>query len=102
VIATNHRERRPKEILRRRPKKLYGQGAIDEEILQFQLPEIGGAPLLSSRGTREYCGDISEMTLWRWTRDQSFPRPDMTLNRRRFWRRSSLDAWFDAMQGKPA
>ena len=102
MIATNRHERRREETVSRRQKTLRRRGATDEEIFQFHRPEKGGDPLLSSRGAREYCGDISEMTLWRWTREHNFPLPDVKLNRRRFWRRSSLDAWLDIMQGKAA
>jgi predicted DNA-binding transcriptional regulator AlpA len=59
--------------------------------------EIGGDPLLNSGAMREYCGQISEMTVWRWSRDHDFPRPDLILNKRRFWRRSTLDGWLARM-----
>lgn len=39
-----------------------------------------------------YC--ITQMTLWRWVRDDKlgFPQP-MTVNRRRFFRLTDLVAW---------
>jgi predicted DNA-binding transcriptional regulator AlpA len=102
MIAANRHQRRREEALSRRQETLQRQGPTYKESSPFHLSDKGGDPLLSSRGTREYCGDISEMTLWRWTRDHSFPPPDTTINRRRFWRRSSLDAWLNMMQGKAA
>jgi len=50
-------------------------------------------PLLNSRHARAHVGGISEMTRFRWTRDLEFPRPDVVIARRNFWRRSTLDSW---------
>ena len=48
----------------------------------------------TARQVRRRYGDISDMTLWRWCRDEdlAFPKP-ITINRRRFWRWSNLKAW---------
>jgi predicted DNA-binding transcriptional regulator AlpA len=37
---------------------------------------------------------VSDMSLWRWLRDETlcFPHP-MRINGRRFWRLSELEAW---------
>jgi predicted DNA-binding transcriptional regulator AlpA len=37
---------------------------------------------------------VSDMSLWRWLRDDSlgFP-PPIRINNRRFWRLSCLEAW---------
>ena len=37
---------------------------------------------------------ITEMTLWRWLRDNElgFPRP-IVINRRRYWWKGSVSAW---------
>jgi hypothetical protein len=37
-------------------------------------------------------GNISDMTLWRWTRDPriKFPPPDFTINNRKYWKRGTL------------
>lgn len=39
-------------------------------------------------------GGISQMSLWRWLRDEklSFPQP-MVVNRRRLFRESEIEAW---------
>jgi predicted DNA-binding transcriptional regulator AlpA len=94
MIAHRH-ERRRNEPLNRR-KLIYRQGAVDEEISQFQLRDSWVDPLLSSRGTREYCGDISEMTLWRWGKELNFPPPDFVILRKRYWRLSSIEHWLDS------
>lgn len=90
MINTNRHQRRRENTLRR-------QGYTDEEI--FNAPDRqGGDPLFDARGTRKYCGNISEMTLWRWGQKFDFPAADVVIGRRRFWRRSSLDAWIEARQ----
>jgi predicted DNA-binding transcriptional regulator AlpA len=63
---------------------------------------MDGDPLFDARGTRKYCGDISEMTLWRWSAQHDFPSPDVIIGRRRFWRRSTIDDWIDKMAGEAA
>ena len=37
-------------------------------------------------------GGISDMTLWRWTRDPriKFPPPDIVINGRKYWKRRTL------------
>ena len=37
-------------------------------------------------------GGISDMTLWRWTRDPRirFPPPDVVINGRKYWKRKTL------------
>lgn len=51
------------------------------------------------------CGGVSAMTLWRWTRQLGFPRPDRILNGRKYWLRSTVAAWKardEASEGKAA
>ncbi|KAA2236947.1 helix-turn-helix transcriptional regulator [Salinarimonas soli] len=49
--------------------------------------------MLSSRKVRDRYG-VTDMSLWRWLRDEKlqFPQP-MVINRRRYWRLSDLVAW---------
>jgi predicted DNA-binding transcriptional regulator AlpA len=63
--------------------------------------ENGGDPAYNAKDTREYVGRVSEMTIWRWTRKHDFPPPDIIIDKRRFWRRSTLDAWLDRMAAMP-
>lgn len=51
--------------------------------------------MLTSRQVREKCGNVSDMSLWRWTRHAGFPEP-VRLNRRRYWRAGEVDAWWEA------
>jgi hypothetical protein len=58
--------------------------------------------LLPTREVRIACGDVADMTLWRWTRNPeiSFPGPDLVLNGRKYWRRRTIEAWRARQVGK--
>lgn len=43
---------------------------------------------------RAICGNISDMTLWRWLNERDFPKPTY-IGRRRYWRETELSAWLD-------
>jgi predicted DNA-binding transcriptional regulator AlpA len=49
---------------------------------------------VTSRQLKERYGGVSDMTLWRWLRDESlnFPKP-LVINGRRLWRLPALEAW---------
>ncbi len=56
--------------------------------------------LLSTKQVRAFFGDaVSEMTLWRWTRELGFPAPDKVARRsdgkvaRKWWRRATVERW---------
>jgi hypothetical protein len=49
--------------------------------------------LLTSTGVKAALGNISEMTLWRWSKTFGFPPPDLVIARRKFWRRRTIEAW---------
>ena len=44
---------------------------------------------------RALCGDISDMTLWRWINERDFPKP-IYIARRRYWRESDVLEWLEA------
>jgi hypothetical protein len=48
--------------------------------------------LVPSRVVKKENGGISDMTLWRWTRDPriQFPRPDIVIHGRKYWTRRAL------------
>jgi hypothetical protein len=52
-----------------------------------QAQPIDDEVLLTSAQTRVWLGNVSNMCLWRWTRDQrvQFPEPDLVINGRRYW-----------------
>jgi predicted DNA-binding transcriptional regulator AlpA len=49
---------------------------------------------LTATQVRQRFGGISDMTLWRWMRDErvSFPQP-LVINRRRYFRAADLEAF---------
>ena len=51
--------------------------------------------MLTSRQVREACGNVSDMTIWRWLQEAGFPQP-IYQNRRRYWRAGDVAAWWDA------
>jgi hypothetical protein len=65
------------------------------------LPPQGGLldPLLDGKTVKRDLGNISEMSLWRWSRDRGFPVPDLIIGRRKFWYRSTVQGWVDAQRG---
>lgn len=50
--------------------------------------------------TRELCGGISDMQLWRLLNDEkvAFPRP-IYIGRRRYWREADVIAWLNSQPG---
>ncbi len=50
--------------------------------------------LMTSVQVRQFCGGVSDMTVWRWLRDErvQFPKP-VSINKRNYWRRGDLRAW---------
>jgi hypothetical protein len=53
-------------------------------------------PLLNGPNSRAMV-DISPTTEWRWTRDPliRYPKPDLTINGRHFWRLSTLNKFIE-------
>jgi len=89
---------------RRRVEALRCQGLNDAEIANVlprhrpppPRPE-GADPLIDSVAVRAHLGGCSEMSLWRWTRNNGFPEPDLRLNGRKLWRLSTVDGWINAI-----
>ena len=54
---------------------------------------------IQAAAVRQMCGDISDMTLWRWldNPELNFPRP-IYIGRRRFWREAEIIAWLEARE----
>ena len=50
--------------------------------------------LLNSAQTRARVGNVSNMCIWRWLRDErvQFPQP-VQINRRNYWRLGDLRRW---------
>lgn len=52
-------------------------------------------PMLTSAQVRETCGNVSDMTIWRWLKADQFPKP-IYQNRRRYWRAGDVRAWWES------
>ncbi len=50
--------------------------------------------LITAKKLKERVGNISDMTVWRWTHDERlrFPQP-IHIQRRRYWREEEVEAW---------
>jgi predicted DNA-binding transcriptional regulator AlpA len=55
-------------------------------------PSIDDIALIAAPVLRRLLG-VSEMSLWRWIQTNQFPQPDVVMNRRRFWRHSTVETW---------
>lgn len=55
---------------------------------------------ISSPTMRSLVGGISEVTEWRWAQDDAllFPKP-VRINNRKYYKKSEIVAWLDAMRG---
>ena len=60
--------------------------------------------MLTSLQVRQQVGNVSDMALWRWTRDERvrFPEPDLIINNRRYWYRRTIRAWQERHANKIA
>jgi predicted DNA-binding transcriptional regulator AlpA len=49
---------------------------------------------ITPKQLRERFGNISEMTLWRWARDEAFelPKP-LIINRRKYYSLTEIEEW---------
>lgn len=60
--------------------------------------------LISANAVRILCGDVSDMTIWRWLHNPAlgFPKPTY-IGTRRYWREAEILEWIaaqaDASQG---
>ena len=56
---------------------------------------------IQAAAVRDLCGDVSDMTLWRWLNERNFPKP-VYIGNRRFWKESEIIAWLEAQAEKIA
>ena len=77
--------------------------AIDAAETQQSKP-AGGRDLLNTKKVKTRVGNVSDMCLWRWTRDPEvrFPAPDVVINGRKYWYDTTIDEWQTARAGKAA
>ena len=75
------------------------------DVAQAEAPKpAGGRDLLNTKKVKTRVGDVSDMCLWRWTRDPAvrFPAPDVVINGRKYWYSTTIDDWQAARTGKAA
>ncbi|BBC73372.1 conserved hypothetical protein [Altererythrobacter sp. B11] len=55
--------------------------------------------LIGSAAVRELCGDVSDMSIWRWLHDDAlnFPKP-IYISRRRYWREAEILEWINSRE----
>ncbi|MBU3259310.1 AlpA family phage regulatory protein [Roseovarius sp. PS-C2] len=58
---------------------------------------------IPAAAVREICGDISDMTLWRWLDNEAlkFPKP-IYIGNRRYWREADVIEWLDSQNSEAA
>lgn len=69
------------------------RGLHTADVLAARAEGVVRDPLLGSIATREHVGGVSVMTLHRWRKEKKFPNPDVIINKKNFWRLSSIEAW---------
>jgi predicted DNA-binding transcriptional regulator AlpA len=64
------------------------------EMRRASMPALDDEALLNSAQVKARCGNVSDMCIWRWLRDErvAFPQP-IQINRRNYWRLGDLRAW---------
>ena len=68
--------------------------SISLSVRQRQSDE-DGERLLTTAAVQDRLGGVTKMCLWRWARDPrvEFPKPDMVLNSRNYWRLATIRRW---------
>ena len=56
---------------------------------------------IQAAAVRDLCGNVSDMTLWRWLNERDFPKPAY-IGKRRYWREADVIAWLDAQTEQSA
>ena len=58
---------------------------------------------IQAAAVRALCGDVSDMTIWRWLNDPAmdFPKP-VYIGNRRYWREAEIIEWLDAQNERGA
>ena len=60
---------------------------------------MANTQLITAAAVRQTLGGVSEMSIWRWLKDEDmgFPKP-IVINRRRYWREADIAAWLEARE----
>jgi predicted DNA-binding transcriptional regulator AlpA len=70
------------------------QSQTQAESRRASMPALDDDALLNSAQVKARCGNVSDMCIWRWLRDDrvQFPQP-VQINKRNYWRLGDLRAW---------
>ncbi len=62
-----------------------------------KLPDTNESKIIPAASVMDLCGNISQMTLWRWLDNpkSNFPKP-IYISRRRYWKEAEIVAWLDS------
>jgi predicted DNA-binding transcriptional regulator AlpA len=76
---------------------------IERSRAETSQPSGDDDILLTSNQTRARVGNVSQMCIWRWLRDDRvrFPQP-IQINRRNYWRLGDLRQWQAERTGRAA
>jgi predicted DNA-binding transcriptional regulator AlpA len=56
---------------------------------------------IAAKEVRRLCGDVSDMSLWRWVNDPQLGFPTQTyIAKRRYWLEKDVIEWLDAQASK--
>ena len=75
-----------------------------ESVRNAPRAPVDDETLLNSGQVKASVGDVTDMCLWRWTRDPrvQFPAPDMVINGRRYWQVGTIRRWKTEQAAKAA
>lgn len=87
----------------RHPGESAGNRAGDQERKRPGASADPGSVCITAAAVRRLCGNISDMSLWRWLDNPAmgFPKP-FYIQKRRYWREADIQAWIVARESSGA
>jgi predicted DNA-binding transcriptional regulator AlpA len=58
-----------------------------------------GLLLLSLKQVRDYCGNTTAMSVWRYRKDKDFPSPHTCIGTLNYWLVHEIRDWWDKKNG---
>ena len=79
------------------------QTQTEAENRSASMPSLDDDALLNSAQVKARCGNVTNMCIWRWMRDDrvQFPKP-IQINKRNYWRLGDVRAWRERHANKAA
>lgn len=74
------------------------------EMRRRSAPDLDDEALLNSAQVKALFSGVSDMAIWRWTRDPrvQFPEPDVRINGRKYWKRGTIRRAQDRLADRQA